>query len=158
MRDKQAAKTFPPNEALEAFTPFIGAWKTVGTHGMIPDTTLHGRTTFSWHESGAFILVESSIEEDVGIPVGLAIIGSDNTLGTYTMVYYDQRGVSRHIQVSLEGNVMKCWRDGPEFSQRNTLTISDDKQTIIGKGEIAKDGSRWEQDLNLTYSKVLTED
>lgn len=152
MTDKPP-NSFPPNNALEAFKPFIGAWNTTGAHGMIPSTTLHGSTIFSWHESGAFVLVRSSIKEDVGIPVGLAIIGSDNTAATYTMIYYDDRGVSRSYDVSLKGNVMKWWRHAPEFSQRNTLTISDDGQTIIGSGETSKDGSDWEQDLNLTYSK-----
>ena len=153
MSYKQSGKAFPPNEALQVFRPMIGVWNTVGTHGMIPNTTLHGRTTFSWHKSGLFILVESTIKEDVGIPDGLSIIGSDNTLGTYIMIYYDERGVSRHYQVSMDGHVMRWWREAPEFFQRNTLTFSEDKQTLFGKGEISKEGSTWEQDLNLTYSK-----
>ncbi len=154
MNDHQTARTFPPNKALQAFTPFIGVWKTVGTHGMIPNTTLHGSTTFSWHESGAFILIKSTIAEEVGIPDGLALIGSDDEADKFIIIYYDARGVSRHYQLSVEGNAITWWRDGVEFSQRNTLTISDDHQTIIGKGEICKDKSTWEQDLDLTYKKI----
>ncbi len=94
--------SFPPNNALKAFEPFIGTWDTVGTHGMIPDTTLNGRATFSWHESSAFILLQSTIHEDVGIPAGIALIGSDDSLGNYTIIYYDVRGVSRIQQVSID--------------------------------------------------------
>jgi hypothetical protein len=151
---KQADPSFPPNEALKAFNPIIGIWNTIGTHGLIPDTTLHGRTSFSWHESGAFILMNSSIEEDVGIPAGMAIIGSDDNLDKYVMIYYDERGVSRNYNVSMKDNVVKWWRNGPEFPQRYSLTISDDRQTMTGKGELAKDGSTWEKDLDLTYSKT----
>src|SRR4051812_356611 len=124
MAEERSLKNFPPNKALKDFEPLIGVWDTVGTHKLIPDTTLHGKTSFEWHESGAFIIVRSSIEEKVGIPTGVAIIGSDNTLGSYSMIYYDDRGVSRNLQVKMEGNVLSWWRNGPEFSQRYKLTIA----------------------------------
>lgn len=154
MNEKEITDGTPANNVLKIFEPWIGVWKTVGSHGMIPNTTLHGSTKFSWHESGAFILVKSMIEEEVGIPAGVAIISSDDKLGSFGMNYYDERGVSRIYNVSIEGNVLKWWRDAPEFSQRNTLTISEDKMTIVGEGEISKTGSNWERDLDLTYSKV----
>lgn len=145
---------FPPNEALKFFKPFIGEWNTTGSHGMIPDIVLHGITAFDWHESGAFIIMRSWIYEDVGIPSGVTIIGSDNKLGTYTMIYYDERGVSRNMQASIEGNVLKTWRKEPKFSQRNTITISKNQKTLIGKGELSRDGLNWEKDLNLKYTKI----
>ena len=145
---------FPPNKALQMFEPLIGVWKTTGTHGMIPDTILHGQTEFAWHESGAFIRMASSITEDVGIPTCVAIIASDDASATYYMMYYDQRGVSRKYNVSMEGNTMKWWRDSPEFSQRYSLTVSDDKQTLVGKGELSRDGITCEKDLDLTYKRI----
>jgi hypothetical protein len=33
-------------------------------------------------------------------------------------------------------------------------TIVDGGNTIIGKGELSKDGSTWEKDLDLTYRRV----
>ncbi|HEY0010916.1 MAG TPA: hypothetical protein VGB97_03345 [Candidatus Paceibacterota bacterium] len=154
MSKQQPDKAFPPNHSLQAFAPVIGEWKTAGTHGMIPDTPLHGHTSFSWHESGAFIVMQSSINEDVGIPHGLAILASDDALGTFAMAYYDERGVSRHYHLSIQDNVVKWWREQPSVSQRYSLTISEDGHTLTGKGEISKDGITWEQDLNLVYSKV----
>jgi hypothetical protein len=151
---KQAVSCFPPNHALTAFDPIIGVWDTMGTHGMIPDTILHGRTSFDWHLSGGFIRMQSSIQEGVGIPAGTALIASDDELGTYIMSYYDERGVSRTYNVRLQDSVMTWWRDAPSFSQRYSLTFSQDKRTMIGKGELSSVGSAWEKDLDLTYRKV----
>jgi hypothetical protein len=39
------------------------------------------------------------------------------------------------------------------FSQRVTGTFSDDRNTITVRGELSKDGSTSEQDLNVTYTK-----
>ncbi len=147
------SKHFTPNKALKAFEPFIGVWDTEVEHGMIPETTLHGRTSFEWHESGMFIIVRSSIEDD-RFPDGVTIIGSDDVLGTYSMIYYDERGVSRIQKVTIGDNVLRWWRDAPDFSQRYSLTISPDHQSIVGKGELSKDGVKWEKDLDLNYTKV----
>jgi hypothetical protein len=38
------------------------------------------------------------------------------------MLYFDERGVSRHHDVSIHDNVLQWWRDAPGFSQRSTLT------------------------------------
>lgn len=34
-----------PNPALKPFSILIGIWNTTGTHGLVPDTTLQGRTS-----------------------------------------------------------------------------------------------------------------
>src|SRR5262245_42093410 len=125
-----------PNPALEPFGVLVGTWRTVGTHPMIPGTTFHGRTMFQWIEGGAFLILHSEIDEP-GIPSGIAIVGSDDAVGEYSMLYFDERGVSRKYQVSLRGNLWKWWRNAPGFSQRFTGTIQDDGRTIVGKGELS---------------------
>lgn len=142
-----------PNPALKPFSALVGEWTTVGTHGLVPGTTYHGRTSFGWLEGGAFLIMYSEIDEP-GIPSGIAIFGSDDALGTFFMLYFDERGVSRHQDVRMHDNVLQWWRNAPGFSQRSTLTIVDDGLTIIGKGELSKDGVSWEQDLDLTYTRV----
>jgi len=87
-------------------------------------------------------------------PAGITIVGSDNVAEEYFMLYFDERGVSRKYDVSFQDNVLKSWRNGTDFSQRNSLTITDDGLTIIGKGEMLKDGSIWEKDLDLTYTRI----
>jgi len=142
-----------PNPALEPFRVLIGNWNTSGTHALIPDTILHGRTSFEWLEGGAYLLMRSEIDEP-DIPSGIAIIGSDDSTKEYFMLYFDERGVSRKYEVTLHDNVWKWWRNVPGFSQRYQGTIVDDGNTIIGKGELSKDGSTWEKDLDLTYRRV----
>ena len=142
-----------PNPALEPFRVLIGNWNTTGTHLLIPGTILHGRTSFEWLEGGAFLMMRSEIDEP-GIPSGIAIIGSDDSTHEYFMLYFDERGVSRKYDVSLHDNLWKWWRNAPGFSQRYQGTIVDGGNTIIGKGELSKDGSTWEKDLDLTYKRV----
>ncbi len=142
-----------PNPALKAWSVLVGEWSTVGTHPLIPDTTLHGRTSFEWIEGGAFLMMRSEIDEP-GVPSGVAIFGSDDALGECFMLYFDERGVSRKMEASLHDNVWKWWRNAPGFSQRYTATISEDGKTIIGKGELSRDGKTWGQDLDLTYTRL----
>ncbi|MBA3789367.1 hypothetical protein H0X32_03150 [Patescibacteria group bacterium] len=148
------SEVFPPNNALKVFEPVIGVWDTVGTHPMV-DSPLHGRASFEWHESGAFIIQHTSIE-DSRFPDGVAIFASDDALGIHSMVYFDERGVSRIHQVRMDGNVLRWWRDAPGFSQRYSLTISEDQQSMVGKGELSKDGVTWEKDLDLNYTRTKT--
>ena len=142
-----------PNPALKPFSVLIGNWNTTGTHALIPDTILHGRTSFEWLEGGAFLVMRTEIDEP-SIPSGIAIIGSDDSTNEYFMLYFDERGVSRKFEVTLRDNVWKWWRNVPGFSQRYQGTIVDAGNTIIGKGELSKDGSTWEKDLDLTYKRV----
>ena len=143
------------NQKLKPFSVLVGVWNTVGTHPYFPETILHGCTSFEWLEDGAFLIVHSQIyETETGVPTGVAIFGSDDTTGEYFMLYFDERGVSRKYDVKLQGNVWQWWRNAPGFSQRFTNTIADDGNTIIGKGEMSKDGSTWEKDLELTYTRV----
>jgi hypothetical protein len=142
-----------PNLALKPLSALIGEWKTAGTHPFFPDKTFHGRTSFEWLEKGAFFMMHSEIDEPE-IPSGIAIFGSDDAAKEFSMLYFDERGVSRKYEWSLVGNVFKWWRNNSDFSQRFTGTITNDGRTMIGKGEMSKNGSAWERDLELTYTRT----
>ena len=145
----EAAK---PNPALEPFGVLVGAWSTTGTHPLVPGKTFHGRSSFAWIEGGAFLIMHSQIDEPE-IPSGIAVFGTDST-GECSMLYFDERGVSRRYEVSLSNNMLKWWRNAPGFSQRFTGTISPDRRTIVGRGELSRDDANWEGDLALTYTRV----
>ncbi len=142
-----------PNPALAPFSVLIGHWNTTGTHPLIPNTILHGRASFDWLENGAFLMWRSEIDEP-GVPSGLAIFGSDDSAQEYSMLYFDERGVSRKFQVTLHDNIWRFWRNAPGFSQRFTGTIVEGGNTIIGTGELSTDDSTWEKDLELTFKRV----
>jgi hypothetical protein len=146
----EAAK---PNSALKPLSVLVGTWNTVGTHPLVPGTTFHGRTTFDWLEGGAFLIMHSQIDEP-GIPSGIAVFGSDDATGECSMLYFDERGVSRRYEVSLRDDVWAWWRNAPGFSQRFTGVITADGRTIIGGGELSRDGTSWEPDLQLTYTRA----
>jgi hypothetical protein len=45
------------------------------------------------------------------------------------------------------------WRDAPGFFQRFNATFTD-AETIDGRWESSSDGSTWEPDFDMTYSKA----
>jgi hypothetical protein len=153
MTQNIAQKASIPNPAIEPFRVLIGKWNTTGTHGLEPETVLHGHTSFEWLEGGAFLMMRSEID-DHRFPQGVAILGSDDSQREYYMLTFDERGVSRKHEVSLRDNIWKWWRNAPGFFQRYEATIMDDGNTIVSKGELSKDGVSWEKDLDLTYTRV----
>lgn len=142
-----------PNPRLQPLSPLIGQWRTIGTHPYVPGTIFHGYASFEWLEGGAFLMMRSEIDEPE-IPTGMAIIGSDDSEEQFSMLYFDERGVSRKYVVTMADNVWKWSRNAPGFSQRFTATIVEDGRKMIGKGELSKDGVSWEKDLDLTYTRI----
>ena len=153
MANNPAHEASIPNPALKPFDVLIGEWKTVGAHPLLPNITLHGHTSFKWIEGGSFLIWHSETDEP-GIPSGIAVFGSDGSTGEYFMLYFDERKVSRKYEVSFHDNIIKWWRNAPGFSQRYTWTIANDGQTMIAKGELSKDDSTWEKDLELTFTRL----
>ncbi len=142
-----------PNPELEPLTPLVGGWRTTGTHPLVPGTTFHGRTSFEWHEGGAFVLMRSEIDEPE-IPSGVAVIGSDDAAGTFTMIYFDERDVSRRYTVEAADGEVSWHRDEAGFAQRMVFTIAADGSRLGGRGTMSHDGGPWEDDLQLTYERI----
>ena len=138
------------NPALQPLSALVGEWRTTGSHPLVPGVVFHGRTSFRWHEGGAFLLMRSEIDEPE-IPNGTAVIGSDDAAGTFHVLYFDDRGVSRRYDISVEGRAVVWRRDEAGFAQRNTIEPADDGQTLTARGEMSRDGGAWEPDLALSY-------
>lgn len=81
-------------------------------------------------------------------------MGPDEAAGTYRMLYYDSRAVSRIYRMTFSGGIWTLWRDFPGFSQRFHGTFSEDGKIITARWEKSGDGSNWEHDFDLTYTKV----
>jgi hypothetical protein len=56
--------------------------------------------------------------------------------------------------MSFGANVWKIWREAPGFSQRFSATLSDDGTLIMGTWEKSPDGTSWEHDFDLTYTRL----
>ena len=146
----EAAK---PNPSLRPLSALIGTWNSIGTHPLVPGTTFHGRTSFAWIEGGAFLIMRSQIDEPE-IPSGIAVFGTDDATRECSMLYFDERGVSRRYEVSLRDDVLHWWRNAPGFSQRCAVRIAADGRTMLSRGELSRDGASWEPDLELTYTRA----
>lgn len=148
------AKAQIPNPALRPLAFLIGEWRTTGSHPMMPGKILHGRTHFSWHEGGAFLLMRTQVDEPE-FPDGLAIIGSDDVAGSFIMTYFDQRGISRLYQVTVGIRTVTWRRDDRQLSQENTITAEDEGDTLVGKGRMSQDGGDWGDDLSQIFRREL---
>ena len=142
-----------PNPALEGLNPLIGRWRTTGTHPLVPGTTFHGHTSFQWVEAGAFVMMRSEVDEPE-IPSAVAFIGSDDAAGTLTMLYFDERDISRRYTLEVGDGEVSWHRDEGGFAQRMGLTVAADGSRLEAKGTMSRDGGPWEDDLQLTYERV----
>lgn len=138
---------------LEGWHRFVGTWETSGNHPMLPGEAIRGTSTFEWLDGRRFVIWRSRYDHPK-IPNGVTIIGVTDEL--LSMHYFDERGVYRVYATSLERDTWRYWRDAPapDLSQRFTGTFSDDGNTITGRGQMSKDGSTWERDLDLNYRRV----
>ena len=150
------SQTHKPNPALRRLEALVGEWDMEITNmSFLPDpsTRVQGWAVFEWFETGAFLLVHSSTENGIP-PDAVEVIGCDETDETYTMLYFDSRGVSRVCEMLLKDGLWKVWRNSPDFSQLFTATFSSDGNTITGSWEKLTDGVNWEHDLDLTYTRI----
>jgi hypothetical protein len=134
---------FKPNPALAGLGVLAGEWEMEVPK--YPGTS--GHVTFEWMEGGAF-LVERMGDQATWI------IGRDEATDGYCMLYFDARGVSRIYLMSLDDGIWRIWRNALGFSQRFKGVISKDGKTISAYWEKSLDGSTWERDFDLAYSRV----
>jgi len=142
-----------PNPALARLSRVVGTWTTIGKHPHFPGRTLHGWAAFEWIEGGAFLVMRTKME-DPEIPAGVAIFGTDDKQGDAFMLYFDERVVSRKYDVAIQEDGLSWSRSTPAFSQRFRITIGHDGRTMEGRGEMSKDGSPWEKDLDQSYTRA----
>jgi len=155
--NKHALK--PPqsrNPALEQLDILAGGW-TMEVSAMSflddPSAVATEKTSFEWLEDGKFLLQRTNPQR-AEFPSSIAIFGPDDTASTYAMLYFDSRGVSRIYQMSLGGGMWKLWRDFAGFSQRFTGRFNADGNTIVASWEKSTDGSHWEHDFDVKYTRV----
>jgi hypothetical protein len=144
------------NPALDRLGILVGEWDIEITSMSFrddPSAVERGRAIFEWLEGGAFLIQHLEIFVN-DFPRSIAILAPDDAAETYAMLYSDSRGVSRIYRMTLSGGIWTLWRDFPGFSQRFHGTFSDDYNRITARWEKSSDGSNWEHDFNLTYTKV----
>jgi hypothetical protein len=142
---------------LERLNPFVGEWD---LEVSLPSPSdVRARAVFEWALDRRFLVqrVEISIPD---VPDSISIIGLDPGGEGFAQHYFDSRGVIRVYAMTFEDGVWTLLRDSPDFSdlhfwQRYTGTFSEDGDAIDGGWEISHDeGSTWEKDFDLDYTRV----
>jgi hypothetical protein len=140
---------------VQGLEVLLGEWTmAVG----IPDAP-QGRVLFEWMPGEKFLIERWDIPHP-DAPDGVAIMGYDKGRDMLLQHYFDSRGVARVYEMTLDDGVWTLSRTKPGFSplkfwQRYAGRFSDDSRTIEGTWEISHDeGSTWEHDFQLTFTKV----
>ncbi len=144
-------------DPLKDLDAFVGEWNVAGAMTLDEPMEISGWTGFEWLAGGGFLVQRSTTEREE-FPNTLAVIGPADEGEGYVMHYFDSRGVSRIYTMSLDGRSWTLERapSGPrsDFWQRWIGEFSEDGNTIQGRWETSDDGSAWELDFHLTYTRI----
>ena len=142
-------------EALKRLEPLVGEWRVTATPPGGPPWPGEARITYEWLEgSDNRLLVERSTVEMPEAPNGVCVIGCDAAKGRYFQLYTDDRNVCRVYEVSFGDGEFRIWREGDPFPQRFYGRFSDDGDTIEARWEKAVDGTNFETDFDLVFTRV----
>lgn len=145
--------------SLQPLHVLVGEWAMKPRFDHLPPVEGHAQVIFEWMPGEQFLVQRWSVPLPEA-PDGIAVIGPDPAEeGGYLQHYFDTRGVARIYKMTLAGNVWTLRRDEPDFSplhfrQRFTGTISDEGNSIAGAWEICHDGTTWEHDFELSYTRL----
>jgi hypothetical protein len=138
---------------LEPLNVLVGEWTSEATHPAFPGLAVAGRATATWLEGERFLLMRTQADR-AEFPDALWVLGeTDDGLVSH---YFDSRGVHRIYRLGFDQGVWRLWRDEPGFEQRFTGTIEEGGNRIVGVWELSPDGSDWERDLEITFSRRRT--
>lgn len=144
-----------PNPALKALEFLVGDWTMELSNASFlsqPTDKVGSPVSFEWVQDGAFLAMRMGDKSST--PAALWLIHRDESVPGYTVLYYDARWVSRVYAMSFADNTWKIWRESPGFWQRFTGAVSPDRKMISASWEKSPDGTTWEHDFDVTYTKV----
>jgi len=146
-----------PNPSLKQIELLVGDWEMeLSNASFLPSSsdTVKGQASFEWLEGGAFLIMYMG-NKPSETPDARWLISRDDSTSNYTVLYYDARKVSRVYEMSFSDDTWKIWRNSPGFSQRFEGEISDDGNLITAYWEKSSDGTTWEHDFDVTYTRVV---
>lgn len=149
--------THKQNPALKHLEVLIGNWDMEISDASFlpsPSDTATGHVSFDWLEDGAFLVMHMG-DKPPSPPDAIWLISRDESTPDYTVLYYDSRRVSRVYEMSFSDDVWKMWRKSPGFWQRFEGKLSNNGDTITAHWEKSSDGTKWEHDFNITYTRVI---
>ena len=143
-----------PENALKELEPLVGEWKVEATPPGGPPWPGEASITYEWMEGAPFLIERSEVEMPEA-PNAICVIGCDAANDRYFQLYSDDRGVCRVYELSIGDGELKIWREGEPFAQRFSGRFSEDGNRIDARWEAAKDGTAWETDFDLVFTRVM---
>ena len=151
---------------LKSFGRLVGTWSTEATHPKLPGVVVHGTTEIEWLDGQQFLIQRSRVDHP-DFPNSISVIGNmaqdrvpegaRNTQASATPLkahYFDERGVFRILDASIDETAWRLLREAPGFSQRFVGTFADKGHTISGLWQLCQDDVHWNDDLRITYKRV----
>ena len=144
------------NPALKPIEILIGNWNMELSNASFlsnSSDTVTGKVSFEWVEGGAFpVMFMGGSSWDTADAIWL--ISRDESVSSYTVLYYDTRHISRVYEMSFSDGIWKLWRNSPNFSQRFEGTFNKTSNRIVAHWEKSRDGSTWEHDFDVVYTRT----
>ena len=144
------------NPALKHLEVLVGDWDMELANASFlpgPSETAKGHVSFEWMQDGAWLMMRMG-DKPPSPPAAMWLIGRDESTPDYTVLYYDSRSVSRVYRMSFSERTWKMWREAPGFCQRYEGTVSQDGKTITARWEKSSDGTTWEHDFDVKYTRL----
>ncbi|MEO7362549.1 MAG: hypothetical protein ABI120_19620 [Gemmatimonadaceae bacterium] len=149
------------------FNRLVGTWITEATHPLMPGVVVHGTAVIEWLEGGHF-LINRAHTDHPDFPDAISISGNtnhdrvDGETGKISesaelqsmqmrMHYYDDRGVFRDGETTLDDLVWRITIIAKGFSQRFEGTLTENDTVIDGLWQLREDDVHWKDDLKITY-------
>ncbi|HLZ28090.1 MAG TPA: hypothetical protein VKV73_12300 [Chloroflexota bacterium] len=144
------------NPALAQLAVFEGEWQMeLANASFLPDpgATVRGHMSGYWALDGAFLVMRQG-DREPSPPAALWLIGRDEALDGYEVLYFDARHVSRIYRMSFVGRTWKMWREAPSFWQRFECTVAENGSSMAGHWDRSMDdGASWQHDFDVAYVK-----
>ena len=143
--------------ARAALDAFIGEWSVAVALPGAPPSDVRGHATFEWMLDGRFLVQRTEIPIPEA-PDSTSIVSPDDG-GGFTQHYFDSRGVVRLYAMTFAGGEWTLLRTEPDFTplafcQRYVGRFDEDGGAIRGRWEQSADGTAWELDFELTYTRL----
>jgi hypothetical protein len=145
-----------PGPEIKRLDVLVGTWRTQGqtvASPTDPSIEIDGTDSYEWLGGGFFLVHRVDVRMGKEKVEAIEIIGSyDASTQTYPMRSFDNQGnfVTMRASVSEDG----IWTFAGE-SERATLTIGDDGDTMTAKWERSEDdGSNWWPWMDMKFTKA----
>jgi hypothetical protein len=141
---------------LRRLVPLVGVWDVTlrwpeGPHKRVGGTReVEAAAEFSWLKDGGLLHYQ--------IGPSHWFIGADEGTREYTVLYADERPVSRVYRMTFARGLWRIWRKAPGFAQRFEGRLRDSGRRIEAHWDRSEDGRTWVRDFEMVFTRARRRD